>query len=341
MAPAQPYLEGDERMRFDRWLEAAWKRFCPPLTFTEIRKGAQALSTHYVERRAEPGLSERALAGRGKRAAFATYYAALHFLAAWHAARRLEDTLADTVQVHDLGCGTGAAGAAVARAVNAPAVRGLDRSGWALGEARRTYAALGLRGATGRAQLPAGMPRRTGPGDLLLLAWTANELAESDREALAEGLWRAAERGARVLVLEPLAGAAVPWWDAWAKRARAAGGGALQWKRALARPALVARMDKAAGLDHAVLGARALWLPGSGSPAGEARTEVEAEGRGAAGDHPLRRGRRRSAPGHGGRAVMPCLRRAPEARAAPSRQRLGFPSCPLQPPSSARGEGPS
>jgi len=333
MAPAQPYLEGDERLRFDRWLEATWKRFCPPLTFAEIRKGAQALSTHYVERRGEPGLSERALAGRGKRAAFATYYAALHFLAAWHVARRLEKALADAPRVHDLGCGTGAAGAAVARALGAPAVRGVDRSGWALGEARRTYAAFGLHATTSRARLPGGLPRRTGPGDLLLLAWTANELGESHLDALAEGLWRAAEAGARVLVLEPLAGAGVPWWDAWAQRARAAGGGALQWKRALARPALVARMDKAAGLDHAVLGARALWLPGGGCALEERRRRASA-------GHPRRRPPGRGSSGRRGESGVPALR-SPEARAAPSRQRLGFPSCPLQPPSSARAEGAS
>jgi len=262
MPPAPPYLEGDVRRRFDRWLETAWGRFCPPLTFAEVRKGVQALSSHYVERRAEPRLAERALAGRGKRAAFATYYAALHFLESWHIARRLGEPLSGTARIHDLGCGTGAAGAGVAAALGAPRVRGVDRSGWALGEARRTYAAFGLGGATHRGRLPGALPARTGAGDLLLLAWTANELEEETREALGQQLWRAAERGAAALVLEPLAGAAVPWWKAWAERAEATGGGSLLWKRALARPALVARMDKAAGLDHAVLGARALWLPG-------------------------------------------------------------------------------
>ena len=52
---------------------------------SEVRRGVQALSRLYVERRGAGRLA-RALDGAAKRAALATYYAPLHFLAAWPAA---------------------------------------------------------------------------------------------------------------------------------------------------------------------------------------------------------------------------------------------------------------
>ncbi|MEN6631590.1 MAG: hypothetical protein ABFD84_04115, partial [Candidatus Polarisedimenticolia bacterium] len=73
--PTVPYLEPPLREAFDAWLEGTVSRFVPPLTFTELRKGAQALSTLYVERRGGGGLATRAIEGTGKRAALATYFA--------------------------------------------------------------------------------------------------------------------------------------------------------------------------------------------------------------------------------------------------------------------------
>ena len=39
-----PYLSGDLRDAFDAWLEGTLARFVPPLTFTELRRGVQALN---------------------------------------------------------------------------------------------------------------------------------------------------------------------------------------------------------------------------------------------------------------------------------------------------------
>src|SRR5512145_3076555 len=104
-----PYLEGELRARFDAWLEGAVARHSPPLSFAEVRQGVRALSSLWVERRAR---AARALDGAGKRAAFATYYAPLHFLATWHALRGLGESAAPESsaglrRVVDLGCGTG------------------------------------------------------------------------------------------------------------------------------------------------------------------------------------------------------------------------------------------
>jgi hypothetical protein len=61
-----------------------------------------------------------------------------------------------------------------------------------------------------------------------------------------------------LLALEPLAGRAVPWWDEVAARfaARGCASGSVRWT--MQRPEFVARMDKAAHLDHRELGARIL-----------------------------------------------------------------------------------
>src|SRR5258705_12172164 len=103
------------------------------LTFAEVRKGLQALSSLYVERRQKIA-GGAALEGAGKRAAFALYYGPAHFLLVRAIVRALGAT-SGLRTVLDLGCGTGAAGAAWALETGA-AVDGVERCGWAGGETR-------------------------------------------------------------------------------------------------------------------------------------------------------------------------------------------------------------
>jgi SAM-dependent methyltransferase len=253
------------RAEFDAWLEATVGRFCPPLTFREVRKGVQALSALYVERRRGADLSARALQGQGKRAALATYYAPLHFLAAWHALAEIGSHHFGEVQrVWDLGCGTGATGAAVGRALGAIEVVGIDRSGFALSEARATYACFGLLSRTRRGRLPAAAPK-AGGGDLIALGWASNELEEAAREALFERVREAVDAGAGLLALEPLAGPVVPWWRHVARSLEPSGVAEGTLKVRAVRPEWIARLDKASGLDHQLLGARLLWAGGRGT----------------------------------------------------------------------------
>jgi hypothetical protein len=135
----------------------------------------------------------------------------------------------------------------------------LDRSGWALAEARRTLAALGLTGATRRRALPS-LPRLE-PGDLAVLGWVLNECDARTRDAVAERLAEAAGRGVSVLVAEPLAGFVAPWWDGLAQRLEPHGLHARIWKAPVVLPAWIRKMDRAAGLDHGTLGARLLAGP--------------------------------------------------------------------------------
>ncbi len=257
----EPYLSGAVRAAFDAWVESAAARFGASLEFREIRKGVQALSSLYVQRREGADLSARAIEGQGTRAALVTYYAPLHFLAAWHALAELgPERLGSVSRVWDLGCGSGATGAAVALAVGADEVIGVDRSGFALGEARRTYAAFGLLGRTRRGRIPAAAPTPK-PSELWVLGWAVNELEESNRRALFQTLTGALEAGVALVLLEPLAGSAVPWWRPWALALDDRGVWEGTLKRSLARPEWIARLDKASGLDHRVIGARILAGP--------------------------------------------------------------------------------
>ena len=263
------YLEGPLRAAFDAWLEATRARYLPPLTFPEVRKGVQALSSLYVERRSGGRIASRAAAGEGKRAAFATYYAPLHFLMTHQALAGLAGGAFPGVRVvHDLGCGTGAAGVAVATLLaQRPILHAIDLSRWALGEAVLTAGAFGLTSRTRRGALPGALPR-AGAEDLLVLGWVVNELPEEPRERLLRGIEAALARGARLLVLEPLALSAAPWWPAWAERLARRSVEDKVLRSTLELPAWICEMDRACGLDHRELRARVLLGP-IGGPASE------------------------------------------------------------------------
>lgn len=246
----------------EEWLADLERRHLAELSFPEVRKGLQALSSLYVERRERIGTGA-AFDGAGKRAAFALFFGPLHFLVVREIVDALGAAAPPLSRVLDLGCGTGPAGAAWALAVDGlPEVSGVERSGWAVQEARETFRALGLRGRAAVGELL--RERLPGSGAGIVLGWAVNELADAAREELRMRLLDAAARGARVLVVEPIASRPVPWWTAWAKAFVEAGGRDDLWRFPSSLPPVLALLDKAAGLDHRVLTARSLWLRGAG-----------------------------------------------------------------------------
>lgn len=243
----------------EAWYAALEARHLATLTFPEVRRALQALSSLYVERRDRLGRGA-ALDGAGKRAAFAMFYGPLHFLIVRQIVRALAAVDPPPVQIVDLGCGTGAAGAAWAlEARGRPAVSGIDASGWAMGEAEWNLRTLGVTATLRRGNLVDARLGRRGEG--IVAAYAANELDDRARAALLPRLLTAHRAGSRVLVVEPIARRPVPFWPAWADAVRSAGGRADTWRFPAVFPERMKLLDKAAGLDHRELTARSLWLP--------------------------------------------------------------------------------
>lgn len=248
------------------WLEALEARHLANLRFAEVSRALRALSSAYVERRHRLARGV-ALDGGGKRAAFALSYGPLHFLTVGRILASLPAHAARIDTVVDLGCGTGAAGAAWALSLGArPRMVGIDKHQWAVAEAAWTYRLLGVRGRTVQADVArAAWPtRRTG----IVAGWTVNEMSDESRGLLLGRLISAAAHGATVLVIEPIARSLVPWWNRWAEAFAGAGGRADEWRFRVPLPDVVRRLDRASGLSHDELTARSLWIPAAATVPG-------------------------------------------------------------------------
>ena len=242
----------------DRWIRALEARHAADLSFAEIRRGLQALSSLYVERRHRVPLSD-AFRGAGKRAAYALFYGPLHFLVVGRIVRDVVAVSPPPDRILDLGCGTGAAGAAWAvEAGGAPEILGVDRSDWAVREAGLAFRALGLRGRARRADLD--RERLPGARGAVVAAYTLNEIESAARNRLRERLLDAAVGGTRVLLVEPVARRAVPFWEEWSAAFASAGGREDTWRFRLELPERLRLLDRAAGLDHREFAARSLFI---------------------------------------------------------------------------------
>jgi len=240
------------------WLSALETRHLANLRPVEVARALRALSSAYVERRDRLGHGA-ALDGAGKRAAFALFYGPLHFLLIRAIVRAIPAAEGPLDLVVDLGCGTGVAGAAWAvECASRPRVLGLERHPWAADEARWTCRTLGVAADVrcvdiARMRVP---PRASA----IIAAFTVNELADATRAQLLRELLAFGSRGTRVLVVEPIAKSNAPWWAGWQGAFVQAGGREDQWRFPADLPAVVGRLDHAAGLDHRELTARSLYL---------------------------------------------------------------------------------
>jgi hypothetical protein len=218
----------------------------------------RALSSCYVERR-DKLAGGAALEGAGKRAAFALFYGPLHFLTIDAIVRALGAHERTLTTIHDLGCGTGAGGAAWALAApTPPALAGLDRSAWAVSEANWTYRQLGLRGAAKVGDLvrfPDFQISRF-PNSAMLLAYSVNELTDASRAALLENVVKWTAQGSALLIVEPIAKRDRGWWPGWARRLTDAGASEHEWRFPADLPLPLRQMAKSAGLNPRELTAR-------------------------------------------------------------------------------------
>ena len=251
--------------RFANWLAALELRHLANLRVPEVTRALRALSSAYVERRragASGGTGQQvlgALDSAGKRAAFALFYAPLHFIAVTEVIRAHGARRGAPKTILDLGCGTGAAGAAWALESQPDAtVIGIDRHPWAIDEAHWTYQQLGVRGRARQGDVTrAPAPHR---GGAVLAAYLLNELPDPARIRIEHRLVDAASHGVRVLVIEPIARGVAPWWDDFSARVTAAGGRADEWRIPIDLPPLLEKFDRAAGLNHRELTFRSLFV---------------------------------------------------------------------------------
>jgi hypothetical protein len=246
----------------ETWLQALEARHLADLRFPEVTRALRALSSGYVERRRRLAAGAP-LHGAGKRAAFALYYGPLHFLMTREIVRALGATDEVVRPIVDLGCGTGVAGAAWALEFpRPPRLVSVDRHPWAIAEAAWTSRALGLHAQTVRNDV--GRHRLPGAGAAVIAAYCLNELDPAGRARMRERFADAAGRGARILVIEPIAGPVVPEWRDWAAEVERAGGRADEWRVSPDLPDIVRRLARAAGLHPHPLTARSLWFePGT------------------------------------------------------------------------------
>ena len=246
-----------------QWLNALHARHVATYRPKEFTHALQALSARYVERRKE--LAARSpLDSAGKRAAFAAFYAPLHFLTVQEL---LKQVAADSApaRIADLGCGTGVCGAAWALhgqtsrgATDEPVVAGVDDNQWAVDEARWNLKTLGIDGRVTRGDLTTVVTSSLAV-DAIVLGWAVNELTSDARNAILPKLVTfAAERGP-VLIVEPLSRAVSPWWREWAAAFAPAGGRADEWQFQIDQPSILKELSHRAGFRRDVLGARSIW----------------------------------------------------------------------------------
>ena len=256
-------------MNADVWLESLPDRHRGPMTRPEFLKAIRALSARYVERHG--ALPDRSpLDSAGKRAAFAGFYAPLHFVTA----RQVISVIGTPTGVRtliDAGCGTGVASAAWAlAATDPPAINGFDLNTWVLDEARVTWRSLGLDGRAARSDFvdrvdqlmgqPAARAKRgaalasTG----IIFGWSLNELDTPTRDRAQTIVETLAARGVPMLVLEPISRSLVPWWNEWAAGAASRGGRSDEWRLKDALPPVLAELSQEAGFAREELTVRSL-----------------------------------------------------------------------------------
>jgi methylase of polypeptide subunit release factors len=233
---------------FRRWYGELESRHRKDLNFAEIRRALQALSTVYVERR-ENLTRGSALDSSGKRAAFALFYGPLHFLAVRHVIEQLRPRKPYPRRIIDLGCGSGAGGAAWVTALRGKTeIHGYDLHPWAVKEAGWTYAAFGLIHSANRRD--ASRTPMPGKKDGLLASWVINELRPDARDRLLPRLTESAAKGAEILIVEPVARRPTRWWTGWTDHFLGVGGRADCWEFHPEMPESLLLMDRAAKLDH-------------------------------------------------------------------------------------------
>jgi SAM-dependent methyltransferase len=245
------------------WVTSLVERHTSHWSRPEFLKAVRALSARYVRPRTAEGRG--GLASAAQRAAFAGFFAPLHFFTARAIVRRLDLAARPIAAIVDLGCGTGVASAAWAGEFGRvpPSIVGVDRDRAMLAEARVTWTHFGLHGVARHEDAVAAagaLVSRRAAAQAIVLGWSVNELSSPARARLLLALRPLAALGHRLLILEPIARRATPWWDAWCAAFVDTPVRADDWKLDLDLPPVLADLDEAAGFRREALSARTLLV---------------------------------------------------------------------------------
>jgi hypothetical protein len=149
---------------------------------------------------------------------------------------------------------------------------GVDAHQWAIDEAKWNGRMLGLDGRVRRGDLVGAcvrlrQARRSSSGGTgIVLAWAVNELDDAARDRLLPVLLDLARDGASVLVIEPLARHAAPWWNEWVATFGETRGVAEEWPAAIKFQPPFDELDREAGFRRESLSARSLSIRGGPAP---------------------------------------------------------------------------
>ena len=108
--------------------------------------------------------------------------------------------------------------------------------------------------------MPTARPRIPA-GGIIVAGWSLNELEAPDRIGVLERLYPHLQKGAGLLVLEPLSRRVSPWWSAVVGELERVGGREAELTGPLPSVEWIQRLDQATGLDHRRAKCRGLWVP--------------------------------------------------------------------------------
>ena len=257
---------------FEKWFQDKQAAILRQMTFKELRKGVQAVSSLYVERRNKLSKTSRICDGIAKRAAFGFYYGTLHFLVVRKIVEALPMLKKPARSVLDLGCGTGMAGVAFCAGMTTEKIYrqviGIDQSADYLREAQHNYRvfekAYQFRGSVKKSNIEkAPLPES---GDTILISFCVNELTPTRQNEMCQELLKKAHQNKTVLIVEPLAERLTPFWTSWKDAFLKVGGRCDTWRfqRNNYVPDFLQELSLAAGLGDEELLAKSLFLENAG-----------------------------------------------------------------------------
>lgn len=239
-------------------LEAIHNESRAGLTRRAWHQAIQAASRNYTSQRQR--LSQSVAPSPAIQLAQHGYYGVMHALIVQAIAAYFHIQQWPFQRLIDIGCNTGVAGLTLcAQLPTITSYIGLEPQRWAAKKAKQFQLACAI---PGKIFSGTGLTWQPQKGDLILLSFVLNEMTESQRKVLHSKLLHHLEKGAGILIIEPIARHITPWWDSWLQSF-------LPWSYSQANlqkawpvqtPQMWFESHHGAGFHHQRWKARSLWI---------------------------------------------------------------------------------